>query len=481
MVQTDEAAAPAEEKPQDEPRGLWTLETGSGIVALEMSTDGSALAIATKDNRVALVSHNGEIKWTREFDRPVAGIDLSSLGNIVVVGLRTGELYCLDDDGGELWSYNIHSRLDDIHISKSGSYVVVGSRDTYTYFFDNTGLLLWRSKADSRIRAIATSTSANYVVSASGAKDIFLHDNYSSNMRGSVSWRHQLGGDITTLAISSDGHYIAAGATDNFFYYFDKLGKLHWKHSVENAITSIALAPRGDFIAVGVEGGTYPGQVCLYSASQGLMWRYLTGSQGVKDVAITTNGRYIIAGTGDGVVSMFHQREKLLWKRKLSAAVNKVRVSARGRYLAVATDDGHLYMFETTEFLLKRHSVSQGLDESQEIVFSKPQRVAPRPRAAVGGAAGAPGGAYEMGRTTVTQQAPPAQAPVITPLQLLKGEFRIPRWGLVLLILIMMVLIGFLTVMSAGPGGEPFLRPAEGVFFIILLAMLMLIAFITKD
>ncbi len=479
MVQATEGAEPQPTGPTDEPTGLWTLETGSGIIGLEMSTDGSVLAVATKDNRVALVSHSGEIKWTREFERQIAAVDLSSLGNIVVVGLRTGEIYCLDEDGGELWSYNIHSRLDDIHLSKSGSYVVVGSRDTYTYFFDNTGLLLWRSKADSRIREVATSTSANYVVSASGSKDIFLHDNYSSNMRGSVSWRHQLGGDITTLAISSDGHYIAAGATDNFFYYFDKLGKLHWKHSVENQINAIALAPRGDYIAVGVEGGTYPGQVCLYSAAQGLLWRYLTGAQGVKDVAITTNGRYIVAGTGDGVVSLFHQKEKLLWKRKLAATVNKVRVSARGRYVAAATDDGRLYMFDTTEFLLRRHAISQGLDESQELVFSKPQRVAARAHpAGAEGAHGASAAQTEMGRTTVTSQSP-AHAPP-TAHGILREELHIPRWLLIMFIFLMMVLIGFLMTMPAS-GSEPFISAAQGVFFIILLAILMLVAFASRD
>ena len=476
MAQATEGAEPQPAGPTDEPAGLWTLETGSGIIGLEMSTDGSVMAIATKDNRVALVSHSGEIKWTREFERPIAAVDLSSLGNIVVVGLRTGEIFCLDEDGGELWSYNIHSRLDDIHLSKSGSYVVVGSRDTYTYFFDNTGLLLWRSKADSRIREVATSTSANYVVSASGSKDIFLHDNYSSNMRGSVSWRHQLGGDITTLAISSDGHYIAAGATDNFFYYYDKLGKLHWKHSVENQINAIALAPRGDYIALGVEGGTYPGQVCLYSAAQGLLWRYLTGAQGVKDVAITTNGRYIVAGTGDGVVSLFHQKEKLLWKRKLAATVNRVRVSARGRYIAVGSDDGRLYMFDTTEFLMRRHAVSQGLDESQELVFSKPQRVAVAPQAA--GAEGAPASQGEMGRTTVTPQAKAAAPPSAR--GIMGEQLHIPRWLLIMFIFLMMVLIGFLMTMPA-MGGEPFISAAQGVLFIILLAILMLVAFASRE
>jgi WD40 repeat protein len=467
-------------KDQDEPQPIWVLETGDSIMGLEIATNGSTVAVATQSNRVALVGNDGEIKWNREFDRPVIGVDLSSLGNTVVVGLRTGEIYCLDEDGEEMWSYNIHARLEAIHISKSGRYIVVGSRDTYTYFFDSTGLLLWRSKADGRIREVATSTSANYVVSGSSNKDIFLHDNYSSNMRGAVTWRHELGGDITSLAISSDGHFIAVGATDNMFDYFDKVGKLHWKHHVENQINAIALAPRGDFVAIGVEGGTYPGQVCLYSQKQGLIWRYLTGSGGVRDVDITTNGRYVVAGTGDGMVSLFHQTEKLIWKKKLESAVAKVRVSARGRLLVAATDEGHLHMFNTTDFLLKRQSAHTGLDEQAEIVFTKPQKAVRTRPVGVPEDSEEPG-PVTMGRQTMVYQKPKRAVRSDAGEQRGMTEGVITRPALLVINAMLLVFIGFLSFVPLGESGEYMIEPVVGVLLMIFLMLIMIATWVTKE
>jgi hypothetical protein len=330
-----------------------------------------------------------------------------------------------------------------------------------------------------RIREVATSTSANYVVSGSANKDIFLHDNYSSNMKGAVTWRHELGGDITRLAMSSDGHFIAVGATDNMFYYFDKLGKLHWKHNVENKINSIALAPRGDFIAVGVEGGTYPGQVCLYNQKEGLIWRYLTGAGGVRDVDITTNGRYVVAGTGDGMVSLFHQKEKLIWKHKLEAPISKVRISSRGRLLVAATDEGHVHMFNTTDFLLKRQTaVQHGLDESSEIVFTKAHKTARKQAVMAGGAEDA--GAISMGRTTMVQQAPRgARAPAAAPARSNSITITIPKSSLFVYLLLVMAFIGFLSFVPLG--GETFLKPEVGVFLMIVLMLIAMAAWLSKE
>ncbi len=463
---------------QNEPQPIWVLETGDAITGMEIATNGSVVVVSTESNRVALVGNDGEIKWDREFERPVIGVDLSSLGNTAVVGMRTGEIYCLDEDGEELWSYNIHARLEDIHISKSGRYIVVGSRDTYTYFFDSTGLLLWRSKADGRIREVATSTSANYVVSASSNKDIFLHDNYSSNMRGAVTWRHELGGDITSLAISSDGHFIAVGATDNMFYYFDKVGKLHWKHHVENQINSIALAPRGDFVAIGVEGGTYPGQVCLYDQKQGLIWRYLTGSGGVRDVAITTNGRYVVAGTGDGMVSLFHQKEKLIWKKKLESAIVKVRVSARGRLLVAATEEGHLHMFNTTDFLLKRQSAHTGLDEQAEIIFTKPQKAVRKRPVGVMEDSEEPG-PVQMGRQTMVYQKPTGAGEASAAQGQGFSKSTISKTALIIINAIVLVFIAFLSFVPLGESGEHLIEPIVGVFLMIVLMLIMIASWVT--
>ena len=185
------------------------------------------------------------------------------------------------------------------------------------------------------------------------------------------------------------------------------------------------------------------------------------------------------AGTGDGVVSLFHRKEKLLWKRKLGSKVNRVRISARGRYLAVATEDGHLHMFNTTEFLLKHKSTSHhGLDESKEIVFAKPQRIVKKP-GTVAKAEAAGSGQVEMGRTTVVSQEPRAAARTTARSKVVPSQFAIGRWGLIMLIGLIMVLVVALSVLPTME--SPFISFEAGILFIILLSFVILVTLLTKE
>ena len=196
-------------------------------------------------------------------------------------------------------------------------------------------------------------------------------------------------------------------------------------------------------------------------------------------MAITTNGRYVVAGTGDGMVSLFHLKEKLIWKRKLEGAVTKVRVSARGRLLVAATDKGQLHMFNTTDFLIKRQSAHHGLDETNEIIFTKPQSALRKVATAELGVGDE--GEFAMGRTTMVQQGP--KNVTVAPRSTTSPDraVAISKPSVVLYISLVMVLIGFFSFVKVGVPAAYLIDPVIGVLLMIFLMFIMIAAWISKN
>lgn len=196
---------------------------------------------------------------------------------------------------------------------------------------------------------------------------------------------------------------------------------------------------------------------------------------------ITTNGRYVVAGSGDGMVSLFHQSEKLIWKKQLESPVTKVRVSARGRLLVVATEKGHLHMFNTADFLLKRQSAHTGLDEQAEIVFTKPQGVMRKHPVGVLDVVEVTG-PVKMGRETMVHQSSTKAskaAHLAKPADFVKNQ--ITRPALLLIDAMLLVMIGFLSFVPLGDSGEHLIEPAVGLFLMIVLMLIMIASWVTRD
>jgi hypothetical protein len=136
-------------------------------------------------------------------------------------------------------------------------------------------------------------------------------------------------------------------------------------------------------------------------------------------------------------------------------------------------------MFNTTDFLLKRQSVHTGLDEQAEIVFTKPQRVVRARPAGTMEASEAPG-PIKMGRQTMVQQTPQRAAAGV-------GEqegfvkAHITKTALILINAMVLVFIGFLSFVPLGETGEHLIEPVVGLFLMIVLMLIMIASWVSKD
>ena len=97
-------------------------------------------------------------------------------------------------------------------------------------------------------------------------------------------------------------------------------------------------------------------------------WKYETG-WAVYSVAISSDGNYIVAGSGDDYVYFFDKNGNLLWKYKTEGNVHSVAISADGNYIVAGsggTDSnlnhyGYVYLFDKNGNLLWKYKTGNGV------------------------------------------------------------------------------------------------------------------------
>ncbi len=198
----------------------------------------------------------------------------------------------------------------------------------------------------------------------------------------SPEWKYKTGDNVNSVAISSDGKYVVVGSYR--IYFFDKSGKLLWNKSGEFYIHSVAASLNGKYIVAGegwtpsdsVYKRTYFGQktwgsndeisynIYLFNNKGDLLWKYKTYGP-VSSVAITPDGKYIVAGSIGGYIYLFNNKGDLLWKYKTYGNVRSISITRGGEYIVVGSweditgddwpDSGYIYFFDKDGNLLWKY------------------------------------------------------------------------------------------------------------------------------
>jgi WD40 repeat protein len=318
------------------------------VEALAISLDGEMVLVGGSNGTVSLMARDGSVLWSQPTASEITALDLSSMGEQLAVGLRNGAVLFLDKAGHIAWRYEAKDPISSLSISRNGKYLLVGTSFGGIHFLSAAGKLVWSRKAREGITSVALSSSANYAVAGSEDSTVYFLDNYTTDMGGKMAWSYPAHGKIREVAVSTDGFYTAAVSADSTVHFLDKLGKLYWSHRTENIAAALAMSPSGDYLLVGTEGGTHPGQVCLFHRNEGLMWRYITGEATVGAVDISSTGAFMAAGSRQQEVYLFHRNSKLIWKAAVNGAVDTIAISSDGRFTAAGTRTGAVYLYDNT-------------------------------------------------------------------------------------------------------------------------------------
>jgi WD40 repeat protein len=209
-----------------------------------------------------------------------------------------------------LWSDPVNTLA--IALSANGQYVVVGTPEELRFYGRSSSTPLWTHMGQAPFTSVAISADGSYVA-AGGLGVVYFWANAKS-LTGdpTPTWSSvPLGGPIfrRCLAISDDGNYVAAcGTGPNVFYWAGAIGEsgpnvaTTWIFDFGPLVEAIALSDDGNYVAaVNIAGSLayWKNAISLTGHPQPPTWSGLELGESFVDVAISDDGNYVaVAGAG---------------------------------------------------------------------------------------------------------------------------------------------------------------------------------------
>ena len=199
---------------------------------------------------------------------------------------------------------------------------------------------LWSYTIGSPVGSVAISSDGSYIAAGSWDHNVYLFSRDSST----PLWSYQTGGMDRSVSISSDGSYWTGYWGDRVCLFSRADNTPLWSYATGGPVISVSMSSDGSYIAA----GSADNRVYLFSRTSGTpLWSYETGGQ-VFSVAISSDGSYIAAGSGDHNVYLFSRDSSTpLWSYTTGSVV-EVSISSDGSYIAAGSGDHNVYLFSRT-------------------------------------------------------------------------------------------------------------------------------------
>ena len=238
---------------------LWERQTGLiGLDGLAVVPDGSFIAVGATDQEkkghLMLFDQDGNKLWDHQIDGRIETVAVSKNG-YVVAGPRDRYIYLYDRNGELIFEYFANSDYDiqDTAIASDETFFLFGSEHKYLNCYTLKGDLLWQKETGSLCN-IRISADGEYIAVGTADSTLFLFDK-----NGNKLWGKKVTDAfyIEEVAISAHGEYIAINTVRGFFLptlYLDvysKEGELLWQYEGNQPFMAIAMSDDGHYIAAG--------------------------------------------------------------------------------------------------------------------------------------------------------------------------------------------------------------------------------------
>lgn len=323
------------------------------------------------DEFASALDGSGNLLWQRQMPEQSVGpttvlgltatdgaVDVSPDGSLVALANSGGTFDVVERDGDLLWSAdrdaddnpNIPGQWGDgviygtaVEFSPDGASLAAGSVTGQVYLFDaDTGALAWQTPTAGEIRALRFTPNGSRLLVGSGDNRLHALDAAT----GSEDWH----ADLTfwpwhQIAITSDGSRIAVGSKDGVLRIFDGDGVALDTMTFDGFINGVAFTPDGQHLLID-SGGLFD-----YAPDGSLRWfRPEAGLGGEKEGFLTATGSYVVLGInpGDGAgggLEVLDLDGNLLWRYRPPPGTETVLYNARliedgSTLVATGTVDG---------------------------------------------------------------------------------------------------------------------------------------------
>ncbi len=253
---------------------LWVYHANNWISSLAISSDGNYI-IAGGDREGGrnvyffnVTNAMDPLLWSYGAIGDILGVAISSNGSYITVVDEYWDIYFFNKSSSipmQVWS--LSGDVDTVRFSSNGKYIVAGGRDhnVYLYHWSNS-TPLWNYATEGRIHSAAISSDGRYIVAGgeyvvSGQTTGILY--FFNKSSSTPLWNYTIGSSVSTVVFSSDGDYFAVGSRgENWRREIHLFRSLYStplaKYSTSGSYgISIAISSDGSYIAAAMEYSFY--------------------------------------------------------------------------------------------------------------------------------------------------------------------------------------------------------------------------------
>ena len=152
------------------------------------------------------------------------------------------------------------------------------------------------------------------------------------------------------MSVSSDGNRVAAGShsPEEIAYLFSKESNLpltKYKTSPDAPVWTAAISRDEKYSVYGLDNADTYTSIFLFSNDKNTPLKTWTTDWWVRSIDISSNGKYIVAGSGDHNVYLIDRdKDEPLWKFEADERVGSVSISEDGNYITAGSKDKKVYL-----------------------------------------------------------------------------------------------------------------------------------------
>jgi WD40 repeat protein len=242
-------------------------------------------------------------------------------------------------DGSEVISLPHSGRVTGLQFSPDGKQLITSdTKGTVRVFEMSKNLKPQELAAGAPIRKLAVSSDGAWIAAATDSHKLCLW--YKKEARPAVVMR----GTVSTLAFDLDDRWLSYGTDDGTFRVFNlNTGEnLFGDKTVNGAAEQVAFSPDRRWLAV----ASSDKMARIYDAATGSENARITHRKEVRSFAFTTDSRYLITGSADGVLAISPILSSTERFRYRNNDISTAAISPVMRLAAIATYSHGVSLFK---------------------------------------------------------------------------------------------------------------------------------------
>lgn len=346
------------EDPAEAPTAFVLLDDDGPLWSLDVSSDGSMVAVGSEAGHVAIVDLSDASPTVRtlvDVDQDTTAVEFSPDGSSVAWGTGSGLLGIADAKTGaeRLSPFAAHdSDIWEIVYTPDADSFATASSDGEVRVFDTaTGRARFQAFPDSaNVRGVQIFPDGRLLVGGdeSGGVGFWSLEDDAGVARLPMSHRDQ----VLDAALSADGRTLATLGRDQSLQIWDEAEPAGLSVPLDgDGVLAVAADPSGEVIAATMTSGA--GTLVRSATGERVREFAAAGSAPVRAVAFSPDGERIVTGDDQGVVRLFETQTGALVTEVTGheSRIWDVVFSADGGEVISAAEDGSLAKWSSTQLV----------------------------------------------------------------------------------------------------------------------------------